>query len=172
MKRIAVFVDGANFYFTQKNLGWTVDTTKLLDYCSEYGEITRATYYTGYNVNDGSQHRYLDFLEHIGFSLVTKPLKNIYSQATGRIFQKANLDVEIVVDMIDSIDSYDMAILISGDSDFQRVVQLLKSRGKEVAVISAVGNISTELRDETDYIDLATIRSSVEREFVEHELVA
>ena len=35
MDRVAVFVDGANFFYMQKNdLKWFVDTKKLLKYCA------------------------------------------------------------------------------------------------------------------------------------------
>jgi len=52
MKRVAVFLDGGNFFSTQKKLGWDVDTERLHNYCKGYGELVEAIYYTG-ATNDG-----------------------------------------------------------------------------------------------------------------------
>ena len=164
MKRVAVFVDGSNFYYTQKKLGWDVDSERLLDYCQEYGNVVEAIYYTGAS-SDGKQRKYHDFLAYIGYSLVTKPLKTITDIITGQSTQKANLDIEIVLDMFNMIDRYDMAILVSGDGDFERALQQLKSRGKEVKVISTRGSVASELVHATgiNYIDLLSIREIIER---------
>ena len=164
MKRIAVFVDGSNFYYTQRDLGWEVDSERLLDYCKEYGEVVEAIYYTGVSA-EGNQRKFHDWLAYNGYSLVTKPLKTIYDHVTGHSTQKANLDVEIVLDMFNMIDRYDMAILVSGDGDFERALRQLKSRGKEVKVISTRGNVASELVYATgiNYIDLLAIKETVER---------
>ena len=46
--RLAVFVDGANFFYMQKNdLNWFVDTKKLLKYCERFGDLVDAYYYVG-----------------------------------------------------------------------------------------------------------------------------
>ena len=173
MKRIAVFVDGSNFYYTQKKLGWEVDSERLLDYCKEYGEVVEAVYYTGAS-NEGNQRKFHDWLAYNGYSLVTKPLKTIYDQATGQTTQRANLDIEIVLDMFNMIDRYDMAILVSGDGDFERALQQLKSRGKEVKVISTRGSVASELVHATgiNYIDLLAIKETVERKHLGVEQAA
>ena len=173
MKKIAVFLDGANFFYTQKKLGWDVDTERLLDYCKDFGQVVEATYYTG-ATSDAKQKRYHDFLAYIGYSLVTKPVKTIFDPTSGFSTQKANMDIEIVLDMFNMIDRYDMAILISGDGDFERALQLLKSRGKEVKVISTRGCVASELVHATgiNYIDLLAIRETVERKTDEGEKAA
>ena len=170
MKRVAVFVDGGNFYYTQKKLGWEVDSERLLNHCKEYGELVDAIYYTGAS-NDGKQRKFLDWLAYNGYSLVTKPVKTIYDQVSGQSVQKANLDIEIVLDMFNMIDRYDMAILISGDGDFERALQQLKSRGKEIKVISTRGCVASELvyASGINYVDLLAIKEVVERKYDEKE---
>lgn len=63
------------------------------------------------------------------------------------------------------IDRYDMAILVSGDGDFERALQQLKCRGKEVKVISTRGCVAAELVYALgiNFIDLLGIREIVER---------
>ena len=41
-------------------------------------------------------------------------------------------------------DTFDVAYLFSGDSDFKRVIDLLQSRGKRVFVVSSRGSLSRE----------------------------
>ena len=173
MKRTAVFVDGSNLYYTQKKLGWDISSERLLDFCKEFGDVVEAVYYTGTS-NESKQRKFHDWLAYTGFSLVTKPLKTIVDHATGQSTQKANLDIEIVLDMFNMIDRYDMAILVSGDSDFERAIQQLKSRGKEVKVISTRGCVASELVRATgiNYIDLLAIREIVERKTTDEDTTA
>ncbi len=164
MKRIALFVDGANCYYAQKELGWTVDMQKLLDYCRENGDVVGAIYYTG-TAEDDSQCKFLDKLAHVGYSLVTKPVKTMIDPEKGLISQKANMDVEIAVDMIKFMGQYDEAVLVSGDGDFISVIRYLQSNNKTVKVISAQCSTARELIREMgmNHIKLDDIREKVER---------
>ena len=128
--RVAVFVDGANFFFLQRDgLGWFADPRKILTYLARYGEVVDAYYYIGQQTqSDPRQQGYLDALPSMGYTVVTKPIKNIYDAQSGGYRRKANLDIEIVVDMFNTIDQYDMAILISGDGDFERALQLVREK--------------------------------------------
>lgn len=164
MKRVAVFIDGSNYFYTAKTLGWNIDFEKFREYCSEYGNIVEAIYYQGTSGSGATQKKYLNCLAYLGYSLVTKPLKSIYDPAGKLVIQKANLDVEIVLDMISMIDRYDVAILVSGDGDFGRAVQLLKLRGKEVKVVSTKGHAAWELVQIAgiNYIDLLSIKEKIE----------
>lgn len=166
MKRVAVFLDGSNFFYTQKKLGWQVDVERLLGFCKSYGEVVEAIYYTGKEVaTENTQKKYLNKLAYAGYALVTKPIKTIYDPATGKSVQKANLDVEIVLDMFNMIDRYDMAILVSGDGDFERALQFLKSNGKEIKVISTKGIVASELVHiaGVNYIDFKDVKETIER---------
>lgn len=173
MKRIAVFVDGSNFFYTQRQLGWKIDPERLLDYCKEFGDVVEAVYYTGVSA-DSSQRKFLNWLAYKGYSLVTKPIKTIVDYTSGSTTQKANLDIEIVLDMFGMIDRYDMAILVSGDGDFERALQQLKSRGKEVKVISTRGIVASELVHTAgiNYIDLLAIKETIERKDTDEQNVA
>ena len=75
------------------------------------------------------------------------------------------MDIEIVLDMFNTIDSYDLAVLVSGDGDFDRALQLLKARGKKSVVISTTGFIASELRATAGrhYIDLKDIEADIRK---------
>jgi uncharacterized LabA/DUF88 family protein len=94
-----------------------------------------------------------------------KELKTIYDAETGESTQKANLDVEIVMDMFNTLENYDKAILLSGDGDFERALDLLRSRGKQICVVSTQNWIASELRMVvgSHFVDLQDLRDKIER---------
>ncbi len=166
--KVSVFVDGANFLYMQRDgLHTFIDPKKLLAYInSEVGTVVDAFYYTGQDAPpDARQQGFLDALPSMGYSLVTKQIKTIYDQKTGKTKQKANLDIEIVLDMFNTIEHYDLAVLVSGDGDFDRALQFLKARGKKFKVMSTSGFIANELRQTAGmhYIDLQTIINQVRK---------
>jgi uncharacterized LabA/DUF88 family protein len=166
--RVSVFVDGANFFYMQRDkLKWFTDPKKILDFIQKktQGELVNAFYYVGVDVPpEAKQENFLKALPNMGYTPITKGLKNILL-SDGTTKQKANLDVEIVLDMFNTIDHYDMAVLISGDGDFERPLQLLRARGKRFLVMSTQGMIAEEIRREAGmhYIDFQDIRTEVEK---------
>ena len=166
MKRISVFVDGANFFYLQKDcLNWWIDPRKLLQWIGLRGEVVDATYYASVDENNASQAAYLKALYHMGFSVQQKSIKT-FTQNDGTEKHKANLDIEIVLDMFNTVDNYDEAILVSGDADFARALQTLRARGKQFMVLSSKGFVAQELRQLAGmhYADLADLRNVIEKE--------
>ncbi len=166
-RRVSVFVDGANMFYTQKKgLGWFFDPTKILKVlCAGY-DLTDAYWYMGVKQPaEGKDENFVRFLAYSGYVVRTKPLKTIYDYESGTSTQKANLDVEIVMDMFNTIDNYDKAILLSGDGDFERALELLRARGKELCVVSTPSWVAVELRKTvgSHFVDLCDLRSQIER---------
>lgn len=113
-----------------------------------HGLFCAACYYIAdYTASDpdGRQQRYLDFLAHSDFIVRRKAVKVVRDQETGERVLKANVDTELILDLINTADNYDLAFLFSGDSDFERAVDLLRSRGKRVYVVSSKPVLSREL---------------------------
>ena len=162
--RISVFLDGANFFFMQKSLGWFADPKKLLNYIGQKGDIVDAFYYIGQDAPpDAKQGAFLNMLPTMGYSLVSKQIKTIYDSKSGQSKRKANLDIEIVLDMFNTIEHYDLAVLISGDGDFERALQLLKARGKQFLVIATDKFVAQELLNVAGrhYIELNDIKQEI-----------
>ncbi len=164
--RVSLFVDGANFFYSQRDsLGWWVDPKKMLGWCNSFGQVVDATYYASVEPGNIQQEKYHKALAHMGFSLVTKDIKLI-QQADGSEKHKANLDIEIVLDLFNTISTYDLAILVSGDADFVRPLQMLKARGKRFMVVSTKGFLAHEMRQLAGmhYRDLADLRELLEKD--------
>ena len=108
MKRISLFIDGSNFFFLQKDcLRWFIDPKKLIGWAKQRGEVVDATYYASTDPTNDKQAAYLKALYHIGFAVEQKPIK-LFTQEDGTEKHKANLDIEIVVDMFNTIDRYEI----------------------------------------------------------------
>lgn len=156
--RVALFIDGGNLYHAAKSLGFKVDYLRLKQYfVSKEMDLFKAYYYTAYDPSEGFIMKILDWLKHNGFSVVTKEVKKI-----AHSFIKGNMDVELVVDMLLTMDHYDVAILVSGDGDFTRCVSELQKRNKFVQVVSTERSdpplLAHELKAQADeFIELADI---------------
>ncbi len=163
--RLSIFVDGNNMFYAQQKNGWFFDPRRVLDYFTQDPTVRliNAFWYTGLK-DSQDQRGFRDALISLGYTVRTKILKEYYDDSSGRFSQKANLDIEIVVDMFNTVDQYDRVILFSGDGDFERAIELLRSKNTHITVVSTEGMIARELRNATDcYIDLNNIRSSIEK---------
>lgn len=144
--RIALFVDGANMDHACRFAGYWLDYRKARDYFVGPGNFYAGFYYTvDVSHQDPMQLRFLDFMSYSGYIVRRKPLKRITDEHSGLDVFKGNLDTEIVLDMINTIEHYDVAFLFSGDSDFERAVDLLRSRGKRVYLVTSRRSLAREL---------------------------
>lgn len=163
--RLSIFVDGNNMFYAQQKNGWFFDPKRVLSYFTEQSgvQLVNAFWYTGLK-DSQDQRGFRDALINLGYTVRTKVLKEYYDDNSGRYSQKANLDIEIVVDMFNTVEQYDRVVLFSGDGDFERAIELLRSKNTHITVVSTEGMIARELRNATDrYIDLNTLRSQIEK---------
>ncbi len=97
--------------------------------------------------------RFLKYLTSQGYVIQARPIKII---AEGKKMQKG-LDIFIYRDIIELADedSYDKAILVSGDSDFIEIVRKLRDLKKMIEIWSFKRSLShqllTEVGDENVY---------------------
>ena len=166
MNRLSIFVDGNNMFYAQQKNGWFFDPRRVLEYFKNsqpHVILINAFWYTGLK-DPQDQRGFRDALISLGYTVRTKILKEYYDDASGRYSQKANLDIEIVVDMFNTVVQYDQVVLFSGDGDFERAIELLRSKNTHITVVSTEGMIARELRNATDrYIDLNEIRENIEK---------
>jgi uncharacterized LabA/DUF88 family protein len=165
MSRLSIFVDGNNMFYAQQKNGWFFDPRRVLEHFTDDPDLMliNAFWYTGLK-DPQDQRGFRDALISLGYTVRTKVLKEYYDDNSGKYSQKANLDIDIVVDMFNTVDQYDRVILFSGDGDFERAIEFLRSKSTHITVISTEGMIARELRNATDrYIDLNDIRDQIEK---------
>jgi len=167
--RVALFIDGANFFAAAKALHIDIDYERLLNYFSQTGYLVRAYYYTA--VQDDEEFSpirpTLDWLHYNGYHVVTKPVRSFFD-AEGRRRMKGNMDIELAVDCMELVNDLTHYVIFSGDGDFTALVRALQRKGKVVTIVSTIASdppvLSDDLRRVTDYyIDLQTIRDIVRR---------
>ncbi len=171
-ERLAVFIDGANLYASVRTLGFEIDYGKLLTFFRARGRLIRAYYYTAiFEENTDEKFSPLrplvDWLDYNGYSVVTKPAKE-YTDANGRRKLKGNMDMELAIDMMRIAPSVDHIVLLSGDGDFRRLVQVVQQQGVRVSLISTLKTsppmVSDGLRRQVDeYYDLEELRDEITR---------
>lgn len=152
--KVKIYIDGANMFYTQKRLGWSVDWKKVKDYIEKQKDVIEWRYYVGVKEGDEKMLKYLKYLNQAGFNTITKPLKKIKiydnevtSQGSEEKFiYKANFDVEMTADILLEKFKLDEIIIFSGDSDFRYLIKKLKDSGLEVSVFSSRKTISWEIK--------------------------
>jgi uncharacterized LabA/DUF88 family protein len=162
---VSIFVDGNNMFYAQQKNGWFFDPRKILEYFTreQHMRLVNAFWYTGLKDHQ-DQRGFRDALISLGYTVRTKFLKEYYDDNSGRYSQKANLDIEIVIDMFNTVEQYNRVVLFSGDGDFERAIELLRSKNTHITVVSTEGMIARELRNVSDqYIDLNSLRSEIEK---------
>ena len=165
MERAAIFIDGANVMYQQRHLAWKIDWAKLLHFVNEKYRVVSARYYTALKEPPSEDHKSFNrMLATTGYSLKTKQLKKITDPETGEITYKGNLDIELVIDALTTIDQYDVFILFSGDSDFVPLITALRQQRKVVKAFSTKGFSSIDLVSELgmDFRDIHEYRSRLE----------
>ncbi|WP_298914125.1 NYN domain-containing protein [uncultured Algimonas sp.] len=168
-EKIAIFIDGANFYSTVKSLDFDIDYKSLLTHFSAKGRLIKAFYYTALRENDDFSplRPLLDWLDYNGFHIVTKKAKT-YTDRDGRTRIKGDMDIEITVGMLDLAPHVDHILLFSGDGDFRAAVEAVQKQGVRVSVVSSMAVkpslLADELRRQADhFIEIDDLEREVGR---------
>ena len=148
--RIAIFFDMSNLYFAARDMGIRIDYARLLDFLTSGRRLHRAYAYLGYNPEDESSHSFITWLKRNGFRVKTKALRRFEDGST-----KANLDMELAIDLLTQAPHIDVAIVVSGDGDFVNLVDAAQNAGLRIEVAATPRQAATDLMDIADqFIDL------------------
>jgi uncharacterized LabA/DUF88 family protein len=121
MKKIAIFVDVQNIYYTTRQAyGRQFDYQKLWQRVSAGGEIV-AAYAYAIDRGDEKQRKFQSALRQIGFTVKLKP----YIQRRDGT-SKGDWDVGIAIDVMDAARDIDTVVLLSGDGDFDLLLKKIR----------------------------------------------
>ena len=153
MPRAGVFVDAPNVVYAAESARVPIDYGRMLDFLGRGRELVHAIVYAPVTEESGYRFEGQRFVAPFlgkGYKLVTKPLKR-FPDGTA----KGNFDIELAIDIVTMSQRLDVVILISGDSDFSRLIELIQSRGVRVEVVAFAANVSWELVQMADvFIDI------------------
>jgi len=157
---VAVFIDAENIYFTERSLKWRISYSRLIKYLKKECPDVKCYVYKGIDKDIRGSRNIVRIMENCGYYVKTKPIKKI-DIGEGRVKWKSNLDMALGFDLVELADSYDTAILFSGDSDFALPLSKAKALGKRVLVVSAKGHASKELLDLAKYVRLNKLKDDI-----------
>ena len=163
--QLALAVDGHSMFYVQQKLGWFFDPRRLLELAMATPglEVGSAFWYAGLK-DPTDQRPFRDALTSLGFTVRTKPLRELGGEAEPRQFARANLDVEIAIDLMTVAHRSDVVWLLSGSRDLERLLEVLRARGLETVLMSTDGMVPRELRNAADrFVDLAGLRPQLEK---------
>ena len=150
MPKIAIFADVLNIYYTVKeSFGCHFNYRELWRQLSLEGDIVLANAYA-IDRNDAQQRKFQQTLHNIGFDIKLKP----YIQRSDGS-AKGDWDVGITIDVMDAVSnasrSVDWVVLLSGDGDFDRLLQRVSKSGEvQTRVYGATALTAQSLIESTD----------------------
>lgn len=121
MMRTAIFVDIQNIYYTcRQAYSRQFNYRAFWQAVADQGEIIQANAYA-IDRGDAGQMKFQNALRHIGFTVRLKPW---IQRSDGSA--KGDWDVGITLDVIDAAKEADRIILLSGDGDFDLLLQKVR----------------------------------------------
>ena len=140
MKKVVLLVDVQNVYYTARQaFGRNFDYNRFWSRATADRQVTKAIAYA-IDRGDRKQQEFQNILRGIGFEVKLKPF---IQRADGSA--KGDWDVGIAIDALEYSDSADIVVLVSGDGDFDLLVNKLRiDKGKYVEVygVSALTSAS------------------------------
>jgi len=162
---LALAVDGHSMFYVQQKLGWFFDPRRLLAHAAAGpgAQIAAAFWYTGLK-DPTDQRPFRDALTSLGYTVRAKPLREFGPDADQRQYGRANLDVEIAIDLMAVAHRSDEVWLLSGSRDLERLLEVLRIKGVKVVLISTDGMVPRDLRNAADrFVDLNELRPALEK---------
>jgi len=149
-QRVAVFVDIQNMYYSAKNLfNAKVDFGKVLKESVGERHLIRAFAYV-IRADVGAEKEFFEALGQRGFEVREKELQTFLGGA-----KKGDWDVGICMDAVRMMPKIDVMILVSGDGDYQDLLDYARSQGVRTEVVAFGKTTSHRLLEEAEeFLDI------------------
>ncbi|MFK7816665.1 MAG: NYN domain-containing protein [Gammaproteobacteria bacterium] len=139
MKTIAIYADVQNIYYTTRDVYQRqFNYRELWRLLSAEGKIVIANAYATQK-GDDKQHKFQKALEHIGFKVKLKP----YIQRSDGS-AKGDWDVGITIDVMEQAKDVDVVVLLSGDGDFDLLLEKIKADYGVIAKVYGVPGLTAK----------------------------
>ena len=136
-KSAAIFVDVQNIYYTtQQAFGRKFDYRKLWQKLTDEFDIVIANAYAIHR-GDDQQLKFQNALKTIGFTVKLKP----YIQRKDGS-AKGDWDVGITIDVLEAAREVETIVLLSGDGDFDLLLEKVKSGNQVTAEVYGVKELT------------------------------
>ncbi|MCU0666944.1 MAG: NYN domain-containing protein [Candidatus Omnitrophica bacterium] len=116
------FIDSQNLNLAIREQGWKLDFNRFRRYLEDKYGIAKAFIFIGYLPTNESLYT---SLQKQGYILIFKPTLTL---SDGRV--KGNIDAELVLHAMLEYNSYNKAVVVTGDGDFHCLIEYLKKQNK------------------------------------------
>lgn len=162
-ERVMIFIDGGNLYhgikeFSKRTSGFTIlpmfNYYKFSRLLAKNRKLIRIYYYTALHneqENPAKFRQQRSFLNHLRETPYCT-VRAGHLIRRGETYLEKGVDVLLTVDMLRlaRLNSYDTAILVSGDGDFVEAIKDVQEMGKQVELTYFSFSQSSELRNTCD----------------------
>lgn len=150
-QRVGVFIDTQNMYYSARNLfKRKVNFKNIVDDAVAGRKLIRAMAYV-VATEGGDERPFFEALQKTG---IETREKNLMIYPSGQ--KKADWDVGLAIDVVQMLDTLDVVVIVSGDGDFQPLVNYVQGRGRMVELMAFRETTSTGLIDMVHtYTDLS-----------------
>jgi uncharacterized LabA/DUF88 family protein len=137
MKKVSVFVDVQNIYYTTKQIHHChFNYTAFLEAATANRQLVNAIAYA-IDKGDEKQIKFQNTLKAIGFEIKLKP----YIQRSDGT-AKGDWDVGITIDILDCAQQSDIIVLASGDGDFDLLLNKIRKDYDTTAEVYGVEKLT------------------------------
>jgi len=151
MQTVSVFVDVQNIYYTvkqvyQKNFDYNAFWSKV----TSQREVVEAFAYA-IDRGDEKQRQFQNILKAIGFNVKLKPFIQRHDGSA-----KGDWDVGITLDVFECASQVDVIVLVSGDGDFDILVQRIIKKFGVIVEVYGVAELTANslINSATTYIPI------------------
>ncbi len=150
-QRVGIFIDTQNLYYSARFLfGRKVNFKAIVDTAASGRKLIRAIAYV-IGTKTQEEKPFFEALQKSGIEIRQKELIEYMSGQ-----KKGDWDVGLTVDAIRMLDMLDVVVIVSGDGDYEPLVDFARSRGRIVEVMSFRETTSGRLVEAVDgYINLS-----------------
>ncbi len=144
--KAGMFVDVQNVQVTFEKVGNEVRYDKLIQAvakkCEKEGlTLWKSVAFVPFDPRDQRRERLINALSFMGYRVKSKQVKRLPDGSV-----KANMDMEITLEILSAADYLDMIVIVSGDSDFVPLIDTLNRMGKKIWVVGTKkGAVGIEL---------------------------
>ena len=142
--RVGIFVDVQNIFYAAKPFNARLDFEKLLKLSVGKRRLIRAIAYVVQSP-DVDQSNFISMLQQKSYEVKRKDLRQ---RSDGSA--KGDWDMGMAIDIMRFVSKLDIVVLVSGDGDFVPLVDLVKTLGPRVEVISFTYNTARDLVNSAD----------------------
>lgn len=157
--RVMILIDGANLFYASMQLSIDIDYVKLLSRLTNGGRLVHAFFYTGVDPINDKQKGFLHWMQCHGYRVIAKELIQFPDGS-----RKANLNVEIAIDMMKLVGCCDTVVLLSGTGELAYAVNFITYQGIRTEVVCLRSMTSDSLINVSDtYVDLGSIKQDIQK---------